>query len=264
MATQQKIFHDIQSDRPVQGGRELHLTYRSVVDHPIPAILLLPSSPAATGIEFGASPEFRAKCPGVVLVHGYSSRKEDVSGPLGRSLLSRGIASLALDLPLHGGRISQIAGQSFGDPMQFVSLWRQGLKDVRLGLHYLGARPEIDKGRLALVGYSLGSYLSTVVAAEERKVRALVVAAGGDLPKDTPFTTFARMFVDPLVAVKKLNGRPLLIVHGRSDRTVLPDRAQRLYDAATEPKKLIWYDSGHRLPAAAVDAAMEWLEQRLN
>lgn len=249
MATRKQIHQDVLSERPLPGGRELHVTYRAGDGHPIPALLLLPGAghPA----------------PGAVLVHGYSSRKEDVSRPVGRALLTRGIASLALDLPLHGSRTDPVQQQSMRNPTRVVALWREALADVRLGLRYLGARPEIDAQCLALVGYSMGSFLATVIAADEPAVRAIVLAAGGDLPADTPFSTLARAVADPIRAVRKLRGRPLLMVHGRSDRTVTPAQAQRLFDAAHEPKELVWYDVGHRLPAEVGERAAGWLEGRL-
>ena len=250
MATRKKIVQDVQSERRIDGGMEFQLTYRMEgSDHPIPALLLLPDA--------------SAPAPGAVLVHGYSSTKEEVSNPIGRALLSRGIGSLALDLPLHGSRVDPVQRQAMRNPMKVIGLWRQALADVRLALRDLGARTEIDGQRLALVGYSMGSFLSVVIAAEDRSVRAVVLAAGGDLPDGTPFSSIARAVADPLTAVKRFGGRPLLMLHGRNDRTVRPDQAQRLFDAAREPKELIWYDAGHRLPAGAGEVAARWLEERL-
>lgn len=250
MVTRKKIVQDVTSERTLAGGRELRLTYRlEGSEHPVPAVLLLPDS--------------SVPAPAAVLVHGYSSTKEEVSRPVGGALLSKGLGSLALDLPLHGSRADPVQQQAMQNPLRVVGLWRQALTDVRLALRYLGARKEIDRERLALVGYSMGSFLSVVIAAEDPAVRALVVAAGGDLPAGTPFSSIARAVADPLTAVKKLRGRPLLMVHGRNDRTVRPDQAQRLFDAAMEPKELIWYDAGHRLPAAASEVAATWLSERL-
>jgi fermentation-respiration switch protein FrsA (DUF1100 family) len=114
-----------------------------------------------------------------------------------------------------------------------------------------------------VVGYSLGSYLATLQAADDPAIRAVVVAAGGDLPAGTPFTALARGLVDPIRAVRTLRGRPLLVVHGRRDRTVLPEQAERLFAAAAEPKEIRWWDAGHFLPAAAIDDAAEWLARQL-
>jgi hypothetical protein len=35
--------------------------------------------------------------------------------------------------------------------------------------------------------------------------------------------------------------------------------AQRLYDAAAEPKSLKWYNSGHLLPERAYHDAADWI-----
>ena len=249
MRTKRRIVQSIESERSVRGGRELHLTYRVADDHAVPAILMLPDARNPVG--------------GAVLVHGYSSRKEAVAGPVGKALLAAGLASLALDLPLHGTRADPIQKQSMRDPLAIVRLWKQALADVRLGLRYLGARPEVDAERLALLGYSMGSFLSIVVAADDPAVRAVVLAAGGDLPEGTPFSALARMVADPLRAVQKLEGRPLLMVHGKRDRTVTPAQARRLFEAAREPKELHWYDAGHHLPAAAGAEVARWLHARL-
>ena len=249
MKTKRRILQSIDRERPLRGGRELHLTYRSGDEHPVPAILLLPDSPIPA--------------PAAVLVHGYTSRKEHVAEPVGRALLATGIASLSLDLPLHGTRSDPVQKQSMFEPTRVVGLWRQALADVRLGLRYLGARPEVDAGRLALLGYSMGSFLSVVIAADDPSVRALVLAAGGDLPEGTPFSALARMVADPVRAVKRLEGRPLLMVHGKRDRTVTPAQARRLFDAAAEPKEIAWYDAGHWLPAEASRRVAAWLAHQL-
>jgi uncharacterized protein len=249
MATKRQIRQHIESEVAIPDGRELHLSYRLEDGHPVPAILLLPTS--------------HARVPAAILLHGYSSRKEALAAPVGRALLERGVASLAVDLPLHGTRTDPVQAQGARNPLALVQLWRQALADVRLGLRYLAARSDIDRQRLGLVGYSMGAFLSVVLAADEPLVRAVVLAAGGDLPQGTPFGAVARMVADPLAAVQRLNGRPLLMLHGRRDTTVRPEQAQRLYDAAPEPKELRWLDAGHYLPPAATAGAAEWLRDRL-
>ena len=149
------------------------------------------------------------------------------------------------------------------NPLALTQAWRSGLADAKLALGYLGARPEVDAGRLALTGYSMGSFLGVQVAADTPAVRALVLAAGGDLPAGTPFDRLVRAVADPLKAVRRFDGRPLLMVHGRRDGTVRPEQAQRLFDAASEPKELRWYDAGHYLPASVIDDAATWLSARL-
>jgi fermentation-respiration switch protein FrsA (DUF1100 family) len=95
-------------------------------------------------------------------------------------------------------------------------------------------------------------------------VAALVLAAGGDLPTGMPFAPIIRAMVDPLAAVRALAGTPLLMVHGRRDRTVVPDQAQRLFDSAKDPKEIRWWEAGHRLPPEAIADAAAWLGERLD
>jgi hypothetical protein len=116
---------------------------------------------------------------------------------------------------------------------------------------------------LAIVGYSLGAYLAVVAASEETRWRAVVLASGGDLPEQTPFVSIVRAAADPLRAVRKLCGRPLLMVNGRFDRTIKADRAERLYEAAGDPKEIHWYHGGHWPPQPAIDFGAQWLAQKL-
>jgi uncharacterized protein len=244
-----KIHQQTRSERATPGGREITFEFREGDLPTIPAILQLPTS---------AKP-----VPAALLLHGLTSRKEVLAGSIGTELLRRGVASLAIDLPLHGGRGTGLDGAMFRNPLQVVAQWRQAKSEARLALRYLAARPEIDAARLALLGYSLGAQVATAVAAREPDVRALVVAAGGDLPDGTALSGMARSLADPLAAVRRLKGRPLLMVHGRADRTVSPAQAERLFAAAGEPKEIRWYDSGHRLPTEAAGDVALWLVERL-
>jgi fermentation-respiration switch protein FrsA (DUF1100 family) len=69
--------------------------------------------------------------------------------------------------------------------------------------------------------------------------------------------------VDPLRAVRKLRGRPLLLVNGRRDTTTRPAQAERLFAYAEEPKQLSWYEGGHWPPPSAIDDAAAWTAERL-
>jgi uncharacterized protein len=94
-------------------------------------------------------------------------------------------------------------------------------------------------------------------------VRALILAAGGDLPEGTPFGRLVRTVADPIRAVRRYAGRPLLMVNGRRDRTVRPEQAERLFAAAGEPKAMRWWDAGHYLPEESIEDAVRWLEHAL-
>lgn len=242
------IFESVGDERAVRGGRRLTLTYRG--DEAVPAILLVPA--------VGAPP-----AAATLLLHGYSSRKEDMADSIGRALLRHGVASLAIDLPLHGERGEWPRAMTPTDAIDAMRHWRAAISEATLALRYLGARPEIDGSCIAVVGYSLGAFLGLVVAADPA-VPAVVLAAGGELPAGTVFDTLIRRMVDPAAAIRRLAGRPILMINGRRDRTIRPDQAERLYAAAAEPKEIRWYDGGHWLPPQAVQYGAEWLAARLS
>jgi dienelactone hydrolase len=235
--------------RDVPHGIEIELEFRGADNVPIPALLQLPSRGETA--------------PAALLLHGLTSRKEVLAHTVGTTLLLYGVATLAIDLPLHGRRDDPRAADSLRNPLKMVAHWRQALAEARLAVAYLVARPEVDSTRLGIVGYSLGAQIAVATAAKEKRIRTVVLAAGGDLPDGTPFTTMARALADPLKSVRAIAGRPLLMVHGRNDRTVRPDQAQRLFDAAGEPKEIRWLEAGHYLPTEAVDGAALWLKDRL-
>jgi pimeloyl-ACP methyl ester carboxylesterase len=206
-------------------------------------------------------PESGARRQAVLLLHGFSSSKERLADSMGRALAARRIASLAIDLPLHGARDDAFLEEARSNPLGLVRHWRTALAEAAAAITWLTRHEAIDPRRVHVAGYSLGSYVALQTAAASALVRSIIVAAGGDLP-ETPWTNVLRTMMDPLRSVKSLGGRPVLLLHGRADRTILPAQAQRLFDAASEPKELRWYDSGHVLPAAAAEDAAAWLLER--
>ena len=212
----------------------------------VPAVFLLPKTDDPV--------------PAALLLHGYSSTKERLSDTMGRALAVRGIASLSIDLPLHGDRDDALIAQARQNPLELMQHWRAALAEARAAVHFLTEDTRITPAGVGAVGYSLGGYIALLTAAREPRVRAVILAASGDLP-ETPWTMMLRTVVDPLSAVKALAGRPLLMLHGRSDRTIPPQQAERLHAAANEPKKLVWYESGHLLPPAAAEDAAAWLRE---
>jgi pimeloyl-ACP methyl ester carboxylesterase len=216
----------------------------------VPAILQLPSSDE--------------QVPAVLLLHGFSSRKERMADSIGRSLAARRVASLAIDLPLHGARDAGFEGLSFQNPVAVIQNWRRAIREADASLAYLEAHDAIDRRRIGIAGYSLGAYLATAVAADKPLARAVALAAGGDLPPQLPFASLVRTVADPRRAVRNLAGRPLLMVNGRFDRTIRPEQATALFDAADEPKELQWYEGGHWPPQSAIDAVADWLAEKLS
>ena len=237
----------VHAGRDVPGGRRISVELDTQPER-VPGILLVPTTVAPA--------------PAALLLHGFTSRKERMADGIGAALLRHGVASLSIDLPLHGTREGSFDDASLRNPMKLVATWRLALSEARQALAYLGELPQIDARHLSIVGYSLGSFLGVTIAASEPSVRALVLFAGGDFPAETPFASLLRTVADPLRAVRKLAGRPLLMVNGRLDRTVRAAQAERLFAAAEEPKEIRWYNGGHWPPSKELDAAAEWVKDK--
>jgi uncharacterized protein len=214
----------------------------------VPAVWLVPAEPAMA--------------PAALLLHGFSSSKDQMAQAVGRALLARGVASLALDLPFHGER--EGADREIPrNPLALVGAWKTAIAEARAAVTWLAGQPGVDPSRIGVVGYSLGGFLALMTAAEEERLRVIALAAAGDLPDQTPYAVLVRGLVDPLRAARRLDGRPLLLVNGRRDRTTKPAQAERLFAAALEPKTMKWYDGGHWPPPSAIDGTAEWVATRL-
>ena len=209
------------------------------------------------------TPNTREPAPAVLLLHGFSSSKERMAQSVGRELLSLGVASLALDLPFHGERDGDVGSLS-RNPLALVGAWRSAIAESRDAITWLASHASVDTERIGVVGYSLGGFLALMTAAEDERLRVVALAAAGDLPDHTPYASLIRGLVNPLRAAERLGGRPLLLVNGTRDTTTRPAQAQRLFDAAKEPKTMHWYDGGHWPPASAIDATARWVAEHLH
>lgn len=234
--------------RDVAGGTRYDLELVDATER-VPAIMLVPHA--------------HEPVPGALLLHGFGSAKERMADSVGFALMTRGVCALAIDLPMHGARSQGAATLSMNNPMQIVSTWKRAVREARFALEYLESHDAVNADRIGLVGYSLGSFLANIVAADSSAAKAVVLAASGDLPDGLPFESLVRAILDPLRAVRRLGGRPLLMVNGRFDRTVKPAQAERLFAAAHEPKTMRWYGGGHWPPPKEIGYAAEWLTQKL-
>lgn len=186
-----------------------------------------------------------------------------MAGSFGDALLRLGIASIATDLPFHGARASGLTRLSLQNPVALVTAWRLALRESATAIDHIVNLAGIDPHRIGIIGLSLGAYLSIFVAGKDPRIKSIALVAGGDLPARTPFASLVRAIADPLRAIKALSGRPLLMMHGKRDRLILPEQARELFAAAAEPKELRWYDGGHHPPRSAVIDAAQWMASRL-
>ena len=123
------------------------------------------------------------------------------------------------------------------------------LEAVERALAFAIGHPQVDAGRVGLLGFSLGGFLALGVASRDARVKAVVEFFGG-LPEE-----LARQ-------CKRLP--PVLILHGDADTRVPLRWAQeleaKLNECGAEYEKQIYHGAGHifGLPAM-VDAGQRAL-----
>jgi 2,6-dihydroxypseudooxynicotine hydrolase len=121
---------------------------------------------------------------------------------------------------------------------------------------YLQSRPEVDKGRIAVIGRSFAGYYSCRALAFEHRPKALVVFGAfyrvedkfvtGD-PRHWQWMVGATSTEEALEKYKKFTLQgivnkircPMLIVHAEGDHLVPVEHAYRTYEEATAPKELV-------------------------
>jgi pimeloyl-ACP methyl ester carboxylesterase len=208
------------------------------------------------------------RVPAVVTITGSGLEDRDEAIPgvsgyrpfyqLADTLGRRGIAVLRLD--------DRGFGASKGDATNATS--RDFANDTRAALAYLRTRPEIDPGRLFLVGHSEGGLIAPMIAASDPTLRGIVLMAGpADRGRDvissqmrylvnnTPSIPEAQrtqayatqmanvdsaaahqpwmrefLSYDPLPTARTVHV-PVLILQGANDRQVSADQAARLDSA---------------------------------
>src|SRR5262245_15288529 len=97
------LYHSIRNESEVPGGRRITLYLESNPDR-LPGVLLVPRA--------------TRPAPAALLLHGFMLDKERMADHVGTELLARGIASLAIDLPLHGERLGAISALSIRTPFE--------------------------------------------------------------------------------------------------------------------------------------------------
>jgi dienelactone hydrolase len=141
---------------------------------------------------------------------------------------------------------------------------KQTVLDVRCAVAWLASRKEIDANKIGIVGTSLGSFVSAIVAANEPRVKnvCLLLTGGGlvdayyDHPLAKPYTPLIDLVggkttmklllapVDPLTYAKQLKDKNLLMICASRDDIVPPSAATRLWEASGK-QKIIWVNSTH-------------------
>jgi uncharacterized protein len=188
----------------------------------------------------------------VILTHGGGGNRMQLFPEA--ALLSRhGYGVLVYD--------SRASGESEGD---MVSWGDREQRDVEAALDFVTARRDVDRDRVAVLGFSIGA--SSVVLAASRDPRAHAVilyavwsslademkhrAKYGPLSWGPSVLGLRRHGVDvdevrPIDRINAIHPRPLLMIAGTRDEDTPLPVMERVFAAAGEPKEL-WVEEGAR------------------
>jgi fermentation-respiration switch protein FrsA (DUF1100 family) len=232
------------------------------------------AQPSRAGVHAGRPyvlwlPESQPPLPGMVIVHGAGSRKEN-HGDFGRACAASGWAALAFDQRGHGDSEDGMSPAALADVGRMVGL--------------LGGVDGVDRARVCVRGSSLGGFMAIQAAATEGAINgaiAICPAGAEDLVRglrgdrlEMRIEPGARESLEAWLgehdlreAVELMGQKPLLLIHARGDDQIPSERSEELYARAGEPRKLIILPGGHHR-SAQHDAelhgiALRWLERNL-
>lgn len=175
---------------------------------------------------------------------------------LAARLAEHGVASLLFDYRGYGGNP--------GTPSE------RGLaSDARAARRYLASRGDVDQNRIVYFGESLGSAVAVGLAVEQAPF-ALILRSPFTSLVDVgrlhyPFLPVALVLRDRFTSRDRIAGvkSPLLVIAAAKDSIVPASQSERLYAAASPPKRLVIIDgaghndeeilAGPRVIAAIVD-----------
>ena len=172
--------------------------------------------------------------PAVLVCNGNGGDRS-MRAALAAALSRMGLAVLLFDYRGYGGNPGSPSEEGLAD-------------DARAALAYLAGRPEVDPGRVAYLGESLGAAVALRLAVERppaalvlRSPFASLAEVGRRHYPFLPVSLLLRDRYDSAALVGRLTA-PLLVVAGSRDRIVPASHSRRLFAAAPEPKRLVVLD----------------------
>ena len=162
----------------------------------------------------------------------------------------------------------------------------QAVVDLRRGIDLLLARPDVDAKRLAYVGHSYGAQWGSILSAVDKRMKTSVLMAGVaeiadiilrdddpslvELRKSQPAGQLEKYAqatgdLDAIHFVGHAAPIPLLLQFANYEQYFDKTSMQHYSIAASEPKKVLYYDTGHDLndPQALQDR-YDWLRKHID
>jgi dipeptidyl aminopeptidase/acylaminoacyl peptidase len=176
-----------------------------------------------------------------------------------------------------GYSVMTYATRSCANPPQRTTLGYVEVADLKAALDYMSARPEVD--RIGVFGHSMGGATAILTAAEDERIRAVIVTGNyADLADDvrrddgreqSPLEWWIRGWIErfyewktgvnienvsPISVIGQISPRPVFLVHG--SRELGDTRGEEQFAAAGDPKEF-WIVEGARHGQYAREATFD-------
>lgn len=203
--------------------------------------------------------------PGVVFMHGRGGSARDFLSDA-TALARRGAVVLTIDSPFE--RSTDETLRAGNAPIkETYDTMVQNVQDLLRALDILVDQYAADPERLAVVGYSFGAQPATLAAALDERVRALVLMAGLAYPSglsNDPRVRKTFGAIDTVDYVDNLAPTRLLIQGAEYDSVIPRSELELLYEEASTPKEIRWYDADHDLGETAAKERVAWIVDQLD
>jgi dienelactone hydrolase len=242
-----------------RNGIKIHdITYASPKGGRVTAYLVVPAG--------------KGPFAGLVFMHwGFGYRSSFLAEAL--MLARTGVVSLMIDAPYNRPTPWR---HEFDNNRPEVNrdVYIQMVIDLRRGVDLLTSRRDVDAKRLGFVGLSLGAHMGGILSGVEKRIKAFVLMGG--LPtlterlrnnnQDGKFNKAIEALapIDPIHYVGHAAPSSLFFQFARHDRFVTEKQAIEYEGAASQPKSIKWYDTGHELnDVEALRDRAEWLRKEI-
>jgi cephalosporin-C deacetylase-like acetyl esterase len=149
--------------------------------------------------------------------------------------------------------------------------------DLRRAMDILLMQPGIDNERIAFVGHDYGAMFGSIMAGIDRRIKACVLVTGmgnfGDWslkywkkPSENGAENYRKSLapLDPIGYISSAKPTALFFQFANKDIYITKETALQFYNAASEPKLVKWYDTGHEMMIPDVKKdRVEWVKKQL-
>jgi uncharacterized protein len=214
-------------------------------------------------------PESDPPWPGMVIIHGAGSRKEN-HADFARACAAAGWVALAYDQRGHGASSDGMSPEAAEDAGRMACL--------------LADMDGVDGRRVCVRGSSMGGFIAIHAAARSPAIAGVVAIcpaseehllsglASGELEMrigEQARGDFGAWLAehDLRDATRLLGAKPLLLIHASGDERIPSEWSEELYANAAPPRKLIVLPGGHHRSAQhdpeLQGVSLRWLERGL-